>query len=59
MLGKVLQKKGTLPKTAIRHLLLQYDARAASFLRLVFLLFSQKQRHAAAEAIAATVKMQP
>ena len=59
LLGKGLQKKGTLPKTAIRHLLLQYDTRAASCLRLAFLLFNQKQRHAAAEAIAAAVKMQP
>jgi hypothetical protein len=59
LLGKGIQQKGSLPKTAMRHLLLQYDNRAANCLRLVFLLFNQKQRHAAAEAIAAAVKMKP
>lgn len=59
LLGRGIQSKGTLSKLEIRHLLLQYDGRAANCLRLVFLLFNQKQRHAAAEVIAAAVKMEP
>lgn len=59
LLGKGLKQQGSLPKAAVRHLLLQYDGTAANCLRLVFLLFNQKQRHAAAQAIAAAVKMQP
>ena len=59
LLGKGIQQSGTLPKSAVRHLLLQYDGRAASCLRLLFLLFNQKQRHATAQAVAAAVKMHP
>ena len=59
LLGKGIQQQGSIPKAAVRHLLLQYDGRAANCLRLVFLLFNQKQRHAAAKAVAAAVKMHP
>ena len=58
-LGKGIQQQGSIPNAAVRHLLLQYDGRAANCLRLVFLLFNQKQRHAAAQAVAAAVKMHP
>ena len=59
LFGRGLQQKGSIPKAAVRHLLLKYDGRAANCLRLLFLLFNQKQSHAAAKAIAAAVKMQP
>lgn len=59
LLGKGIQQQGSIPKAAVRHLLLQYDGRAANCLRLVFLLFNQRQRHAAAQAVAAAVKMHP
>ena len=41
LLGKGIQQQGSIPKAAVRHLLLQYDGRAANCLRLVFLLFNQ------------------
>ena len=58
-LGRGLLQKGSVSTTAVRHLMLQYDNRAAKHLPLVFLLFNQMQRHAASQAVAATVKTNP
>ena len=59
LLGKGLLQQGSLPKLAVRHLLLQYDCRSSQCLRLIFLLFDQMKRHAAAQTVAARVKMNP
>ena len=59
LLGKGLLQQGSLPKSAVRHLLLQYDCRSSQCLRLIFLLFDQMKRHAAAQTVAARVKTNP
>ena len=58
-LGKGILKEGSLSKTAIRHMMMHHDNRFSQCLRLVFLLFDQIRRHAAARTIAARVKSNP
>jgi hypothetical protein len=59
LLGRGLLQQGSISKQAMRHLLLQYDCRSSQCLRLIFLLFDQMKRHAAAQTVAARVKTNP
>jgi Helitron helicase-like domain at N-terminus len=59
LLGKGLLQRGSLPQLAVRHLFLQYNCRSSQCLRLLFLLFDQLKRHAAAQTVAARVKTNP
>ena len=59
LLGKGLLQQGSLSRPAVRHLLLQYDCRSSRCLRLIFLLFDQMKRHAAAQTVAARIKTNP
>ena len=56
LLGRGLLQQGSIPRKAVRHMLLQYDCRFSRCLRLIFLLFDQMKRHAAAQTVSARVK---
>lgn len=58
-LGQGILKEGSLSTTAVRHMMMHHDNRFSHCLRLVFLLFDQKKRHAAARTVAARVKSNP
>ena len=57
LLGKGLLQQGSLSRPAVRNLLT--DCRSSRCLRLIFLLFDQMKRHAAAQTVAARIKTNP
>ena len=59
LLGKGLRKSGSVAEKDVRHMLLQFTGNFAKTPRFIFLLFDQKQRHAACQNLAAKVKNSP
>jgi hypothetical protein len=59
LLGRGLEKSGSVKEKRIRHIMFQFSGRFADCERLIFLLFDQFQRHAATQVIAARVKCNP
>jgi hypothetical protein len=59
LLGRGLEKSGSVKEKRIRHMMFQFSGRFADCERLIFLLFDQFQRHAATRVIAARVKCNP
>lgn len=47
LFGRGLASKGSVPRNAIRNMMLQFHARFPTYSRLIFCLFDQMQRHAA------------
>ena len=58
-LGRMFPKNGSVSESFTRHLLRQADNRFAQADELIFALFNQSQRHAAARQVAARVKSDP
>jgi len=59
LLGRKLPTRGSVPKAFTKHLLRQADNRFGQVDEIVFTLFNQSQRHAAARQIAARVQSDP
>ena len=56
LFGRGILQSGSVPVSAVRHLIHQFHGRFSKCLRLTFCLFDQLQRHAASRAIAARIK---